>query len=153
MGPFDRVATSVVPRARETAIAMGFAVDYRDRHPDLGRGHMAAEFEDNQWWLTPRPFEALAKVVTSGGPTHLYANSIVALWRDMMTAIADGSAALVIGHSGQLEAALVACFPKADHASWGGQFGCCEGARLTFDGEPARFTGLEFLRETDARGR
>ena len=28
MGPFARVATSVVPRARETAIAMGFAVDY-----------------------------------------------------------------------------------------------------------------------------
>src|SRR6266581_2060501 len=28
MGPFACVATSVVPRARETAIAMGFAVDY-----------------------------------------------------------------------------------------------------------------------------
>ncbi len=64
----------------------------------------------------------------------------------MMTALADGSAGLVIGHSGQIEAALVACFPQADHAAWGDTFGHCEGARLTFDGEPARFTEVAFLR-------
>ncbi|MDQ2741632.1 MAG: hypothetical protein M3Z66_04960, partial [Chloroflexota bacterium] len=30
MGPFDRVITSTVARAYETAIAMGFAVDQQD---------------------------------------------------------------------------------------------------------------------------
>ena len=145
MGPFARVATSVVPRARETAVAMGFAVDY-EIVTLISEEAMAAEFEDNQWWLTPQPFVALARVVTAGGPTQLYANGIVALWRDMMTALPDNSAALVIGHSGQIEAALVAAFPKADHASWGASFGHCEGARLIFDGEPARFNTLELLR-------
>jgi broad specificity phosphatase PhoE len=144
-GPFARVATSVVPRARETAIAMGFAVDY-EIVTLISEEAMAAEFEDNQWWLTPQPFAALARVVATGGPTHLYANGIVALWRDMMTALPDNSSALVIGHSGQIEAALVAAFPKADHGSWGASFGHCEGARLIFDGEPARFSRLELLR-------
>ncbi len=78
MGPFARVATSVVPRARETAIAMGFAVDY-EIVTLISEDAMAAEFEDNQWWLTPQPFAALAKVVKAGGPTYLYANGIVAL--------------------------------------------------------------------------
>ena len=30
MGPFDRVVTSTLPRAFETAIAMGFAVDEKN---------------------------------------------------------------------------------------------------------------------------
>lgn len=100
MGPFAVVATSVVPRARETALAMGFAVDQ--------------------------------EMVT-----------LAALWRDLLTPLAEQDAALVIGHSGELESALVACFPDADHAAWGGPFNPCEGARLTFTN---RFTTVEFLR-------
>ncbi|RIQ33703.1 hypothetical protein [Jiangella rhizosphaerae] len=60
-----------------------------------------------------------------------------------MTPLSDGDAALVIGHAGELEAALVACFPEADHSHWGGMLGCCEGARLSFDDY---FRAVEFLR-------
>ena len=52
----------------------------------------------------------------------------------------------MIGHSGELEIALVACFPDVEHADWGGPFAQCEGARLRFGGTPARFVGLELLR-------
>ena len=38
--------------------------------------------------------------------------------------------------------------PQADHAAWGGPFGICEGARLTFAGDPAHFTAVELLRVT-----
>jgi hypothetical protein len=71
----------------------------------------------------------------------------VALWRDILIPLPDGVAALVIGHSGDLESALVACFPEADHSAWGAPFGPCEGARLMFEGEPPRFTKVDLLRE------
>lgn len=49
-----------------------------------------------------------------------------------MMALPDDTDALFIGHSGDLELGLVACFPKADHQHWGQPFGFCEGARLGF---------------------
>jgi hypothetical protein len=58
----------------------------------------------------------------------------------------DGEGALLIAHSGDIEPVLVALFPNAEHAAWGKPFDCCEGARLSFDGDPPRFTSLEILR-------
>jgi hypothetical protein len=109
---------------------------------------MYAEIEANRWWEATQPFAALAKLVAAKGPTWRYGQALVALWRDILTALPDGAAALVIAHSGELEIALVACFPAANHAAWGTPFGPCEGARLVLDGDPARFTKVEILRET-----
>ena len=145
MGPFACVVTSVVPRARETAIAMGFAVD-QEIVTLASDEELYAEAEASRWWESSQPWAALAEVIAAGGPTWRYGHALVALWRDILTPLPDGAAALVIAHSGDLEMALVACFPTADHAAWGGLFGPCEGARLVFDGEPARFTNVEFLR-------
>jgi broad specificity phosphatase PhoE len=146
LGPFAQVVTSVVPRARETAIAMGFAVDY-ELVTLITDDDLYAEMERSRWWEADYPFAALARLMVTNGATWRYGHAMVALWRDILTAIPDGSAALVIGHSGDLEIALVACFPQADHAAWGGQFGICEGARLTFAGDPAHFTAVELLRD------
>lgn len=145
VGPFARVVASVVPRARETAIAMGFAVDY-ELVTLVAEDESHAELERNRWWESPLPFVALAELLAARGALYRYAHAQAALWRDLMNGIPDGSAALLISHSGEIELALAACFPRADHASWGGPFGHCEGARLTYDGEPARFTACELLR-------
>jgi len=142
LGPFAQVVTSVVPRARETAIAMGFAVDYElvtlasdeELHDEANR---------SRWWEATHPFSALAQLMAANGATWRYGHVLVALWRDMLLAIPDGTAALVIGHSGDLEIGLVACFPHADHSTWGAPFGPCEGARLGFT---SHFTTLELLR-------
>jgi broad specificity phosphatase PhoE len=142
LGPFAQVVTSVVPRARETAIAMGFAVDYElvtlasdeELHDEANR---------SRWWEATHPFSALAQLMAANGATWRYGHVLVALWRDMLLAIPDGTAALVIGHSGDLEIGLVACFPHADHSTWGAPFGLCEGARLGFT---SYFTMLELLR-------
>jgi|ERR1019366_8743959 broad specificity phosphatase PhoE len=72
MGPFARVVTSVVPRARETAIAMGFAVD-QEIVSMASTEAMYAEFEASRWWDGPEPFVALAEVVAARGATWLYA--------------------------------------------------------------------------------
>ncbi len=145
IGPFARVVTSVVPRARETAIAMGFAVDH-EIVTLASDEDMYVEAEATRWWEASQPFVALAGVVFMKRATWRYAHALVAMWRDALTLLPDGTSALVIGHSGELETALVACFPHADHAAWGAPFGPCEGARLVFAGDPARFTTFEFLR-------
>ena len=142
MGPFAVVATSVVPRARETALAMGFAVD-QEVVTLASDADIYAESDASQWWLADHPFAALASLINTGGAYYRYAHSLAALWRDLLTPLPDQDAALVVGHSGELEAGLVACFPDADHASWGGPFTPCEGARLTFHN---RFCEVDFLR-------
>ena len=110
-----------------------------------------AEMEASRWWVSSQPLAALARVMAVKGATWRYAHALVALWRDILTPLPDGAAALVIAHSGELEIALVACFPEADHSAWGAPFAPCEGARLMFDGDPARFTKVELLRSIDAR--
>ncbi len=144
IGPFDRVVATVVPRARETAIAMGFAVDEElvtlSSEPEMYRE--AAQF---RWWEAERPFASLAELIGRGGASSRYANSLAALWRDLLTPLEDG-AVLVIGHSGELEHGLVACMPHADHGSWGQPFGPCEGARLSYAGSPGSFVDIEFMR-------
>jgi broad specificity phosphatase PhoE len=145
-GPFAYVVTSVSPRARETAIAMGFAVDQEIVTLASDEG-LYAELETSRWWESSQPFAALAGVMAAKGATWLHASATVTLWRDIMNTLEEGAAALVIAHSGDLEIALVACFPNADHAAWGEPFGPCEGARLLYDGDPARFSKVEILRE------
>jgi broad specificity phosphatase PhoE len=145
LGPFATVVTSVVPRARETAIAMGFAVDYELVTLASDQAFLE-EAEQTRWWQSPQPFASLASVIARKGATWRYAHGLAAMWRDILMPLPDGAAALVIGHSGELEIALVACFPEADHASWGEPFGVLEGARLQFGGEPEHFKALEFVR-------
>jgi hypothetical protein len=145
LGPFATVVATVVPRARETAIAMGFAVDY-ELVTLVSEDAIYAEAEQALWWQDPQPFVALASVLARKGPTWRYAHGLVAMWRDILMPLPDGAAALLIGHSGELEIALVACFPHADHSGWGAPFGPLEGARLQFGGEPEHFIGFEFAR-------
>ncbi|GAB3400106.1 histidine phosphatase family protein [Flindersiella endophytica] len=143
MGPYDVVAASVSPRSRETAIAMGFAVDHELLTLTAGEGVYTAT-EDSRWWLAEHPFAELARVIAGDQDYHHYAHAVAELWRDLLTPLGEDATALVIGHSGSLEAGLVAALPRADRASWGGPFGHCEGARLTF--EQGRFTTAELIR-------
>ncbi len=143
--PFSRVVTSVVPRARETAIAMGFAVDY-EIVTLASDEEVYAEADSIRWWELPQPFPAIAQVLSAKGATYHYAHALLSAWRDILTAVPAETSGLFIGHSGEIELALVACFSHADHAAWGASFGPLEGARLSFGGQPEHFVALEFLR-------
>ncbi len=143
LGPFAQVVTSVLPRTRETAIAMGFAVDYELVMLPAAPA-VYAENERSRWWAATQPFAALAQLLAERSAVWQHAHTIAAQWRDICTAIPTGSAALCIGHSGDLEMGLVACFPDADHTAWGSPFGFCEGARLHFTDH---FADVELVRQ------
>lgn len=103
LGPFDRVVTSTLPRAYETAIAMGFAVgEQNELMSTYGR-----DVEREAPW--PLSLAGYAEVVQ------------------------NGRAALVINHGGVLELDVVACLFNEDYASWGDAADYCEGARIFWE--------------------
>jgi broad specificity phosphatase PhoE len=138
IGPFDRVVTSTLPRAFETAIAMGFAVDEQN---ELMSTHGRDVEREAPW---PLSFATYAEVVQDGGAAARYARQLAAVYSKLADRLADGRAALVINHGGVLELGVVACLPGADYASWGDAVDYCEGARLFW--EDGKCVNAEVLR-------
>lgn len=137
IGPFDRVITSTLPRAFETAIAMGFAVDEQNK---LMSSYGSSVEREVSW---PQTFETYAEVVKLGGPAAKFAQKLSMFYRDIMDYIAEGRSALVINHGGIVELSVVGCLPNYDFSSWGDSVDYCEGARLYWDDE---FVRAEMLR-------
>lgn len=137
-GPFERVITSEVPRAFETAIAMGFAVD--EQNGVLN--HLAPGVEDEVAWNAG--FAPFALAVQRGGATARFAHLQAEFWHSVVEVLPVGGSALLVTHGGMIESGAVACLPHADHASWGAFCNYCEGVRLFYDS--GRFTDIQILR-------
>lgn len=138
LGPFDRVVTSTVPRAFETAIAMGFAVDEQN---EIMSTYGSAVEREAPW---PLSLAGYAEVVRNGGAAAKYANQLAAVYSRLVDYLSEGRSALVINHGGVLELGAVACLPNADHVSWGAHFEPCEGVRLFWN--DGKFVDAEILR-------
>jgi broad specificity phosphatase PhoE len=138
LGPFDRVVSSTLSRAIETAIAMGFAVD---EYNELMSSYNDDVEREVPW---PQPPAEYARVIRTGGAVAQYANQLAAVYIELADYLLDGRAALVINHGGILEMGAIACLPSADHFTWGSHFGYCEGIRLLW--ENGRFVDGEILR-------
>lgn len=137
LGPVAYVVTSTSPRAVETAIAMGLAVD-------LPSGYVPGEVEFHERWTWAQPYVRYAELIARGGGLARVAQAYRAVWTRVVEQVDDDAAALIVGHGGAIEPALVACLPGADHQRWGGLLGHCDGARLGFaDGG---FVDVEFRR-------
>jgi len=124
LGPFDRVVTSTLPRAFETAIAMGFAVDEQNELFNTYGPGVEAEVP----W--PQPYEKYAEALKNDGPAAKYAKKLAKAYAGLMDFLADGRSALVINHGGVVELSVAACLPDVDFTTWGDSVGYCEGARL-----------------------
>lgn len=129
LGLFDRVVTSTLPRAFETAIAMGYAVDEQNEVMSTYGSEVGREAP----W--PLSLAGYAEVVRKGGAAAEYANQLANVYAKLANYLADGRRALVINHGGVLELGAVACLPDADHITWGSHFEYCEGIRLFWDDE------------------
>ena len=80
-GPFERVVTSTLPRAFETAIAMGFAVDEQLDALSM----MAAGVEDEINW--DAGFAAWARAIKRGGAAARFAQVQADVLRSIVRSI------------------------------------------------------------------
>lgn len=143
MGKFNLVITSTMPRAFETAIAMGYAVD--EQIEGLGMVDDGVQEEvkwDNTVWDVS--FERWSRAYKLNGATNKYCKSIAKIWRKLLTNVPDEGAVLIISHGGIIEAGAIACFPDADPVTWGGFCNYCEGVRIGYDEQ--HFVSIEILR-------
>ncbi len=130
MGKFDLVITSSLPRAYETAIAMGYAVDRQ--YEQLSE--MPDEVLDEINYDTGN-FKDFAEAVKSGNKLSKYADSQVELLKGIIDKLSDKSKVLIIGHGGIVEVTAIRCLPAdTDYKKWGDKINLCEGVRLYYDG-------------------
>ncbi len=144
LGQFERVVASEVPRAVETAIAMGYAVDEVLVMPS---GYVPGEVGHHDQWRWSQPYVRYAELVRGRGGLARVALGQLAVWRRVLSSIPDGASALIVGHGGTIEPTLVAALPGADHENWGSPLRHCDGARLAFD---RQFLDIQFRRAPDA---
>ncbi|MCI4354572.1 MAG: histidine phosphatase family protein [Thermoplasmata archaeon] len=141
--PFDRVVTSPIPRAVETAEAMGAHVT--ETRPELATLGPVVEAE-----LGPIVgWSDYAEAVRRSHTVARYAAIQRAVLLDVVRRLTDGGRALVVSHGGVLEIGAVAALPQAPHDRWGASAGFCEGIHLVF--HEGRFTEGEPLRVGGAR--
>jgi broad specificity phosphatase PhoE len=141
LGPVSYVVTSAVPRAIETAIAMGCSVDEAVHLPS---GYVPGEVAHHEQWSWPRPYVRYADLLGTAKGLAAVARVHQAVWTEAVSAVPEGATALVVCHGGAIEPALVTCLPNAAHASWGTPFAHCDGARLGFHDN--RFVTIRFRR-------
>jgi len=140
MDQFDRVVTSTLPRAFETAIAMGYAVDEQIEQLSI----MGEEVDAVVQWNAG--YAAWAKAAAASPVVGLYTQALAELWRAIMRALPESGRALIISHGGIVEAGTVGCLPSGARTTYGQACSYCEGARLTFDGDLV--INVEILRVT-----
>ncbi len=136
--PFDRVLTSPVPRAVETAEAMGQRIDARD--PALATLDASAESALGPvvtWAEVALGFVRLPPVARNGA-------LLAEVFERLAASLPEGGRGLVVSHSVVVELGAVAAFPSAPTVSWGPLAGYLEGVRLVHDG--SRFVSAELLR-------
>ena len=134
----DLVITSPSPRAFETALAMGFAVERQAER--LGESPSGKEIP----W--DAGFAAYAECLRQhpNGILATFARQLAAFHRDIARELPDGGRALLISHGSFIEASVVGCLPDFDYGDWGPACNYCEGVRLVFEGDD--FTDCELLR-------
>ena len=126
---YDLVVTSTIPRAFETAIALGFAVSAQIEELAAFDAAVLAEY---RW---PVDFGEAAGALLGDGPAGEFARLQADILRLIARRLPAEGTALVISHGGVVEAGAVALRPDADHRAWGPAIGHVEGVRLVFDGD------------------
>ena len=141
IGPFSRVLSSPSPRAFETAIAMGFAVEeFCEPLPFTD-----AQYQQLDHIMPERAtFAERAAQMEQHDLARQFAGALRAQWQDLAGTLPDDTTALVITHGGYIDCSAVACLPTANHSAWGKLFGHCEGIRLCY--RDGRFESGTLLR-------
>jgi broad specificity phosphatase PhoE len=144
LGKFDRVITSTIPRAFETALAMGYAVDEQIQQLGMMSDEVTAAIQWNAG------FTAWLKAAQHSPVVAQYAQAMADVLRSIVRTLPDDGRALVISHGGIVEACVIGCVPVGTHFADDAPCGYCEGVRLTFDDDTV--VNFEKLRVEQPRG-
>ena len=136
----DYVVTSDLPRAIETAIAMGYA-------PDRTEPALASMMDADQEADWTQGCEAFARAFALGGHTARAAGAQAQLVRSIAEGLPEDGHALIVSHGGIIELGVVGLLPDLDYSGWGPACDYCEGVRLFFLGPDC--TGAQLLRLPD----
>jgi broad specificity phosphatase PhoE len=137
MGTFDLVVTSDLPRAYETAIAMGYAVHRQE--PRLGDdGNVGDEVD---WTLGCVEF---ARAFPLGKGVTKACLAQAGLLRAIAASLPPEGRALLVSHGGIIEQGVVGLMPEYSFGSWGPAFERCGGVLLRFEADTC--VGAEPLR-------
>ncbi len=139
---FDRVFSSPKPRAIETAIAMGYAVDREIE----GLGLDAVEDKVWEELEGEAGFDGWGRQVKKSKLLVNFGKSQAKIWQESLEALPEGDRGLMITHGGFIEAGAVGLLPDANHPKWGGFCDYCEGVAVSFDGKAYK---LKILRVTE----
>lgn len=128
MGEFDFVVTSELPRAIETAVAMGYAVDRTEGLlSEIGVG-----VEDELDWTSGAA--GFARAAALGGATATACRAQADLLVSIAASLSPDGRALVVSHGGIIEEGVVGLLPGEDFSNWGPSCERCEGVLIRFDG-------------------
>jgi broad specificity phosphatase PhoE len=131
------VVTSPVPRAVQTTIAMGHAVD----EEDWTMASMGGSMNDFPWDVS---FAAMQDAIRADPVAAAYATHQAAQLRYWLSRIEPGEALLVVNHGGIAEVGAIGLLGSVDVAALGPALDTCEGVRLELDGD--RVIRVEALR-------
>jgi broad specificity phosphatase PhoE len=124
--PIARVVTSPSPRAVETAVAMGYPVDHEESVLQSFGAAIAALIDWNVGFANWQQGVAESPVLAA------FATLQAAIWRQVLTDILPGQAALIVTHGGMIEAGVMAMAPALDWSVAGDALDYVEGVRLWF---------------------
>ena len=140
LGRFERVVTSTLPRAFETAIAMGFAVDEQIEQLAMMSEAVTAIVRWDAGYLSWARAAANSAIVAN------YTQRQADLWRSIVRGLPENGRALIISHGGIVEAGTIGCVATDPRVADSEPCGYCEGVRLTFDGD--KVIDVEILRNS-----
>jgi hypothetical protein len=121
------VAVSESPRALETAIAMGLAVD---DVVGIAGSNVTGEVAFHEWWEWPDPWAVYAERIATRPRLAAYAEAQLQIVKCAVDRVTDGDTALLIGHGGWIEPTVVAAIAADQLQNWGPSFAHLEGVRL-----------------------
>jgi broad specificity phosphatase PhoE len=129
LGKFDRVVTSTIPRAFETALAMGYAVDEQIAQLSMMSDAVTAAIQWNAGFM------AWSRATQHNPVVRQYTQLMADLLRSIVRALPDDGRALIISHGGIVEATVIGCVSASTRFADDAACGYCEGVRLAFDGD------------------
>ncbi len=129
LGPFNLVITSSKPRAFETAIAMGFAVDQTLKEFS---GISSTVDQEIAW---NAGFQKFAETYENNGATSLWAKGLAKIFLKIVRKLPENGSVLIISHGGIVEGSMIGSYPDFDYSNWNRSVQYCEGVKLSFDND------------------